>query len=64
MISTTSLGDRLLGRLEALFSGTISDGIDDHSSQTYTTLMQTAYEDSQKSVGEKTVDVLSQVLPI
>lgn len=61
VISTYSFADRLLGQLDAVLDGNFRDSVDDHSGETYTRLLLNALEESQKSMGEKSVEIVSKV---
>ncbi|CAN0019804.1 unnamed protein product [Scytosiphon promiscuus] len=67
-ISTSSLWDRILGRISALFRGNIIDGVNDHSSSEYVRLFKQAVIASRLSLFHKTKsvvkDAVQKVVPV
>lgn len=57
-ISTANFLDHALGRLSALFRGSLIDGINDHSSSEYARLFKQAVIHSRLSLLDKTKSVM------
>lgn len=61
VLSTTSVADRVLGRLQGFLDGEISDGTHDHSSDVYLALFEDALAKELGLEPHEVEDVLSMV---